>query len=217
MNRELETVLSEKIVAIVRGVYGEDVLRLAEALKEGGIRLMEITFDQASDPMKTVEAIRLLERNFVGEILPGAGTVMTKEQVTMACEAGAKYIISPNVDEGVISATKELGLLSMPGAMTPTEIAAAYGMGADIVKLFPASALGVSYLRAVKAPLSHIPIMAVGGIDENNAGDFIRAGAAGIGAGGKLVNKALIQDGKFDLITETAKKLSESVFAAANL
>ena len=214
MNETLSFILSQKIIAIVRGIYGEDILRLAEALLQGGIHLVEVTYDQTGDPEKTAKAIRDLRDHFRGDLLPGAGTVMNKEQVRVSCEAGAEYIISPNVSEEVIRETKRLGLLSFPGALTPTEIASAYDLGADVVKVFPASVLGPSYIKAVKAPLKHIPLMAVGGVNEQNAGDFIRAGAAGVGVGGNLVNKAFVQGGEFERITEIARKLRENVFQA---
>ena len=212
MNGNLDFVLSQKIIAIVRGVYGENILRLGEALLAGGIRMIEVTFDQTGDPEETAKAIRDLSAHFSGEILPGAGTVMNEAQVRLAKEAGAAYIISPNVEEAVIRETKKLGMLSFPGALTPTEIVHAHDLGADLVKIFPVSTLGASYIKAVKAPLKHIGVMAVGGVNEENAGEFIKAGAQGVGVGGNLVNRALVEAGRFDEITKTAGKLYDNVF-----
>ena len=135
----------------------------------------------------------------------GAGTVMTVEQVRQAAEAGAEYMISPNVDEAVIGETKRLGKVSIPGAMTPTEAAFAHKCGADIVKLFPAGLLGAAYIKAVKAPLKHIPVTAVGNVTVENCAEFIRAGAVGVGVGGSLVSATLVDEGKFDEITATAR------------
>ena len=114
-------------------------------------------------------------------------------------------MISPNVDEAVIRETKKLGKISIPGAMTPTEAAFAYKCGADIVKMFPAGVLGPAYIKAVKAPLKHIPLTAVGGISPENCVDFIKAGCVGVGCGGNLVSPKLVAEGKFDEITKVAQ------------
>lgn len=207
----LKCIKEKKIIAIVRSVYGDDALRLSEALHKGGISLIEVTFDQKGDIFRTAETIRSIHEHFGEDFLPGAGTVMTTEQVAVAEEAGAQYIISPNVSEAVIRETKKRGLISMPGAMTPSEIVTAHDLEADIVKVFPASVLGPSYIKAVRAPLGYIDLMAVGGVNEENAGEFIRAGAVGIGIGGNLVKKAFIDDGRFETIAEAAIKLCNSV------
>lgn len=209
-----EVIKEKKVIAIVRGVYGEEALRLSEALLLGGIRLIEVTFDQKGDPARTAETIRSIHEHFGESFLPGAGTVMTAEQTAMAQEAGAQYIISPNVSEEVIRETKKRGLISLPGAMTPSEIVKAHELGADFVKIFPASVLGPAYIKAVRAPLGHIDLMAVGGVNEENAGEFIKAGAIGVGVGGNLVSRAAIKEGRFDIITETAEKLCKNVAAA---
>ena len=130
--------------------------------------------------------------------------VREAEQVRLAKEAGAQYIISPNVSEAVIRETKALGLVSIPGAMTPTEIANAYAWGADIVKVFPAGVLGAAYIKAVRAPLNHIPMVAVGGVSPDNIADFIAVGCVGAGCGGNLVSKKIVEEGKFSEITRTA-------------
>ena len=208
----LKAVLENKIIAIVRGVYGDDVLRLSEALLQSGIRMIEVTYDQTGKAEYTADTIRLITEHFAGDVLAGAGTVMSAEQARIAKDAGARYIISPNVKEEVIRETKKLNMVSMPGALTPTEIAAAYEMGADVVKIFPASVLGPAYIKAVKAPLKHIPVMAVGGINEKNARDYIAAGAAGVGVGGNLVNRQWVSEGKFDEIGRIARELRENVF-----
>ena len=136
---------------------------------------------------------------------------MTAEQVRLAVKAGAQYIISPNVDEEVIKETKNLNKISIPGAFTPTETAYAYKLGADIVKLFPAGELGAGYIKAVKAPLKHIPVVAVGGVNPENCADFIKAGAIGVGCGGNLVSAKLVEEGRFDEITAVAKQYMEAL------
>ena len=205
----------EKIIAIVRGLKRESLLPLAQALLDGGISLIEVTFDQSHPELwgETCASIRALAEQFRGAILPGAGTVLNREQLLLAKEAGARYIISPDCNESVIRATKEQNLVSLPGAMTPTEIVRAYEAGADAVKVFPADHLGPSYFKAVRAPLSHIPLMAVGGVNAENAASFLAAGCVGVGVGGSLTNRNWIEAGEFDKITELAKRFRQAVEA----
>ena len=136
----------------------------------------------------------------------GAGTVTSLEMVELAKNAGARFIVSPDTNEAVIRATAAAGMVSMPGALTPTEIVTAHACGADFVKLFPAATQGIAYLKAITAPLNHIRLLAVGGVTEKNAADFLAAGAVGLGVGGNLVNKSWIASGEFDKITACAKE-----------
>lgn len=203
----------ERVIAILRGITGERCLRTAEALYQGGIRLMEITFDQ-TDPGKgqeAADAIASVSRAYQGRMLVGAGTVVTVEQAELAAKSGAQYIISPDTNPEVIRRTRELGMASIPGAATPTEILTAHWAGADFVKLFPAAALGCGYLKAVRAPLSHVKLLAVGGVDEDNVAGFLQAGATGAGVGGNLVNKRWIEEGAFDKIASAARRLVAAV------
>ena len=205
----IQNVLDKKIIAIIRGMDPEICVKLAEAFYRGGINMVEVTFNQAKPEefYKTADAIKAIREKFDGKIYVGAGTVITQEQLKMAAEAGAQYIISPSVDVEIIKKTVEMGLVSMPGAMTPTEIVTAYNAGADFVKVFPIGDLGASYMKAVKAPLSHIPMLAVGGVNPENVSEFIKAGAVGAGVGGNLTNKAWIAAGEYDKITEVAATL----------
>lgn len=207
MHTVMETVLKKRVITIVRGLAPEHMEGLAEALAKGGIGMMEVTFDQRNPQSwkDTAAAIHLLATRFAGVILPGAGTVLTPEQARMAHDAGAQYIISPNVDADVIGETRALGMASMPGALTPTEVVAAWQAGADAVKVFPAGSMGPEYIKALKAPLAHIPLMAVGGIAEETAADFMKAGAIGLGIGGSLVNHAWIAAGEWGKITAAAR------------
>ena len=125
--------------------------------------------------------------------------------IAIAREAGAQFIVSPNTDRPIIHAIKALGLLAFPGAMTPTEAQRAYAAGADAVKIFPAGALGPSYLKALASPLSHIPFLAVGGIDDTNIAGFLRAGAIGAGVGGNLVNREWIEREEWGKCTALAR------------
>lgn len=205
----LKKILEEKIVAIVRGMPREVVYNLAEAYSKGSLHCVEVTFDQTSEENRkvTLETIEMLSR--MEGMCVGAGTVMTVEQVRLAAQAGAKYIISPNTKENVIAETKKLGLISIPGAMTPSEIADAYEMGADIIKLFPTAFLGLNYVKNIKAPLKHIPIMATGGVTPANVADYIGAGCVAVGVGGKLVDKEAIAEGDFKKIEAVAKEYTD--------
>lgn len=207
-SRVLNLILEKKIITIVRGTYGDDLRKLAHALDDGGIRFMEVTFDQ-KDPdciAKTAGAISMLNAEFAGcDFYAGAGTVLTKEQVKAACDAGASYIISPNTNPEVIRYTKELGLVSIPGAMTPTEILLAHDCGADIVKLFPAATLGLRYVKDILAPISHVAIIATAGITEENFAEFLKLGLKGAGISGRLTDKKLIAARDWEEFTRRAK------------
>lgn len=211
----IDAIMNGRAIAIARGLEPDKLTRLAEALLAGGLSMMELTFDPSRPEnwRETCEGIAALSARFAGRMRVGAGTVLTVEQARMACEAGALYIISPDANPDVIRATREMDRVSIPGCMTPTEIASAQRAGADFVKLFPAGHLGPDYVRAVRAPLSHVKMLAVGGIDEGNAAAFIRAGCCGVGIGGRLVNKAWIAAGEFGKITACARACAEAVRA----
>lgn len=213
MNEIMERVRTGRLIAIVRGLDGRHIPGLAGALLAGGISMLEIAFDQTRPETwkETGEAIKSVSREFGGRILVGAGTVMTAKQLEVACDAGAGYIISPDVNTEIIRETKRLGLVSFPGAFTPTECVTAYNAGADAVKLFPAGRLGADYIKAIRAPLSHIPMLAVGGVSQKNAADFIKAGCIGLGVGGMLVNREWAANGEYDKITALAREYVKAV------
>lgn len=213
INDVIKCIEKEKLVVIVRGVKKENLIPLAEAMYEGGIRLLELTYSangSVSDE-ETAENIKTLAEHFKGRMYIGAGTVLTEKQVVLTKKAGGKFIISPDAFDKVIKKTKKLGLVSMPGAITPTEIQSAVRAGADFIKLFPMTNFGVSYLKAVKAPLSHVKFLAVGGVDENNMAEYLKAGICGFGVGSNIVKKDLVEKGDYKAITELAKKFVEVV------
>ena len=209
----LEYVRQRRVVAIVRGLSPEYIVRLAHAFEEGGIGLMEVTYNQRAPETwaATAKAIEAVAKEFGERVLAGAGTVITLEQVKMTYDAGGRYLVTPATQPEIIRAGKALGLGLYPGAFTPTEILAAYNAGADAVKVFPAGSVGPGYIKAVRAPLSHVPLMAVGGVNDKNAGDFIRAGCVGVGVGGNLVNREWIENGEWDRITDLAKAYIKAV------
>lgn len=209
----IKKVLDKKIIVIVRGVYGEDCVKLAHALYAGGIELMEVTFDQGKSDThsRTSDTIRQLVSCLGDRMTFGAGTVTSIEMLEQAKNAGAQFIVSPDTNEAVIKATVAGGMVSMPGAMTPTEIMMAHSYGADFVKVFPTSNLGTAYIKAIRGPINHVRLLAVGGVNEKNIGEFMKAGVNGIGVGGNLVNKAWIAECAFDRITALAKEFVENV------
>ena len=209
----IQQVLEHKIIAIVRGVAPDSMIKIANALYEGGVRLVEVTFNQ-KDPstwFQTAEAIRTIREEMGDKMLVGAGTVTSPELVQMAADAGAMYIISPDTDVEVIKKTRELGLVSMPGAYTATEAKQAHVAGADFVKLFPCIEGAPAYVKALSAPFNHIKFLAVGGVNADNAATFLQHGAVGLGVGSCLVNKKWVDAGQFELITAEAKKFVENI------
>ncbi len=209
MQRDIINAIKErKIIAIVRGVEPKKLVPLAKALYDGGIRLMEITYsaDGSVSDEETAAAVGVLANEFDGRMYIGSGTVLTREQVKRTYDVGGRFIISPNTDAEVIRYTKELGMISIPGALTPSEAEAANRAGADFVKLFPVTSMGTSYVKAIAAPLSHIKFLAVGGITPENIGEYLDIGVCGFGIGSNIINKEYIAQGNYEKITASAKE-----------
>lgn len=210
--REAETVrviTEEKLVMIVRGVPADQMIPLAEAMYRGGVRVMECTYDASgkTPDEETAATIGRLAKHFEGRMMIGAGTVIKESQVELTAKHGGRFIVSPDTNVAVIRKTKQLGLASLPGALTPSEATAAHNAGADFVKLFPITTMGSEYLKAVRAPLSHIKFLAVGGVRLENMPQFLAAGAAGFGMGVNDADKKAIAEGRFDLIEEKCRAL----------
>lgn len=205
------SVLDGRIIAIIRGFAPDVCLKLAEAYARGGIRLVEVTFNQKSPETwkDTAAAIRAIKERFSGSVRVGAGTVIAEEQLDMCEQAGGEYMITPNVNTALIRECVRRGLVAMPGALTPSEAVDAWEAGASFVKIFPAGSLGPAYVKAVRAPLSHIPFLAVGGISPDNVADFMRVGCVGAGVGGNLTNKEWIAAGEWSRIEDVARQLIE--------
>ena len=203
----IKSILNEKIIVIVRGLEKDSILDFAQAVYDGGIRLLEVTYNASNpdDDVKTAEMIKLLSEKFCGKMHIGAGTVLTEKQVELTKENGGAFIISPDTNPCVIKKTKELGLVSIPGALTPTEIQIAHTAGADFVKLFPITNMGPQYVKAVMAPLSHVKFLAVGGINENNISEYLGLGVCGFGIGSDIVDKNAIKIGNFEKIKNLAE------------
>ena len=204
------------LIVIVRGIKNEYLIDTAEAMYAGGVRVLEITYsaDGRVSDKDTADGIRALKAHFGDRMAIGAGTVLTTRQVELTAEAGGEFIISPDVNEEVIRATVAQGLVSIPGALTPTEVQTAHRAGADFVKLFPITSLGASYVKAIRAPLSHIRFLAVGGVDEHNMKDYLAAGVKGFGIGSSIVNKGMIEAGNFDGVTKLSRTYIEALAEA---
>lgn len=209
----IEAVKKEKIIAIIRGVESKKIIPLAKALYDGGIRLLEITYsaDGKTSDDETAKNIEMLVKKFDGKMFIGAGTVLTEKQVELTAQAGGRFIISPDVYEPVIRRTRELKMVSMPGALTPSEIRAAMRAGADFVKVFPTVSLGAAYIKAVKAPLSDVKLLAVGGVNDRNMAEFYKVGVCGFGIATNITDKKMIAENDFEGI----KKLAEKYVAVA--
>ena len=209
-NEIIKSIEDNKLIAILRGVPQEKLLPLVEALYKGGIRLLELTYsaDGKTSDEVTAQNIKMLSEHFEGKMFIGSGTVLTTKQVKLTYENGGCFIISPDTNENVIKETVNLGMVSIPGALTPTEITQAHSFGADFVKLFPITNLGSGYVKAVKAPLSHIKLLAVGGITTDNMHEYSSCGACGFGIGANLYKKELLENNDFDAIAEIAEKFA---------
>ena len=180
----LAHILENKLVSIIRGANPPDLLKIAAALHEGGVRTLEITLNSPGALASIAELARALD----GRMLVGAGTVLDPETARAALLAGARFIISPTLNKKTIRLTKRYGAVSIPGAYTATEILQAYEYGGDIIKVFPASAGGAGYFKDLAGPLPFIPLMPTGGVSLENIKDFAAAGAVAFGLGSALVD-----------------------------
>lgn len=204
----LSEIYKNKVVAIIRGSKPEDVLSIAKALKKGGIKLLEITLNSP----KALSVIEQVSDELGDEMIIGAGTVIDSETAKSALDCGAKFILSPTVDIETIKLTKRYGAISIPGAFTPTEILNAFEAGGDIIKVFPATSVGPSYIKDIHGPLPQIPLLPTGGINLDNIKDFNDAGAAGFGLGSALVNsKEIVTEKYLDNLTKKAVKFLDKL------
>ena len=201
----LNQILKSKIVAIVRGADPADVLRIADALQLGGVNILEVTLN-SPNALQVINALTGKMKN----MLIGAGTVLSAADAKASIEVGAKFIISPNVNVETIVATKKLGIVSIPGAYTATEVVTAHSSGGDIIKIFPAT--NAEYIKVLRGPLSHIPMMPTGGITPENISEFKKAGAVAFGIGTSLVDaKHKITREYLNRITENARKFMQAI------
>ena len=205
-------IIETGIIPVVRGGTIDNIVPIAQALKDGGIKVLEIT-------VETPGALAAIEKlvTEVSDIVVGAGTVLDPETARSAIMAGAKFIFSPIINIETIKMTKRYGSVSIPGAFTPTEIVTGFEHGADYIKVFPANVFGPKYIKDIHGPLPQIPLIATGGITINNTSDFIKAGAVGVGVGSSLVNtRKKLSDLYLSEIAETAAEYMKIIQKARN-
>jgi 2-dehydro-3-deoxyphosphogluconate aldolase/(4S)-4-hydroxy-2-oxoglutarate aldolase len=199
----LERVRAARVVAVVRAPDSEEAVRIAEALAAGGIRAIELTFTTPG-----AEAALAATRQRLGDgVLLGAGTITTPAQVDAASAAGADFLVSPHLNVALLESMLTTGALSVPGVLTPSEVVAARSAGAVLLKLFPASAVGTTYLKALYGPFPGLQVMVTGGVSPGTAREWLAAGAVAVGLGGELVPKELREARAWDKVSQNASRL----------
>ena len=194
--------IAEGLLPVIRVSSAKEAIDVADAIKEGGVSFLEITMTVQG----AIDVIKELTQKYRDEIIMGAGTILDPETGRAALLAGAQFIVSPTLNLDLIQLAHRYSAVVIPGAMTPTEILTAWNAGADMVKVFPAAQLGgPEYLKAIRGPLPQILLVPTGGVNLQNAGAFIKAGATALGVGGELVDKKAIKENKFNVITENAR------------
>jgi 2-dehydro-3-deoxyphosphogluconate aldolase/(4S)-4-hydroxy-2-oxoglutarate aldolase len=203
----LKRLKSLGLVAVLRGPDPETTVKMVEALAAGGVEGIEITFTTPD----ALGVVRTLDEQFGDKILLGMGTLTKPEQAEEAKAAGARYLVSPMLDDDLAQAMVDTGLLVAVGALTPTEVMRAYNLGSDIIKVFPGSLVGPGYLKSLRGPFPDVPLMPTGGVSRENVADWFAAGAIAVGAGSKLCPKPLAKAGRFAEITEIAQDFVKAV------
>lgn len=203
----LDGIIECGIVAVVRGTSDELIMKAIEAALDGGLNVVEVAFTVPN----ALEIIKRLVESVSDDVILGAGTVLTPEMAADAVDAGAQFIVSPNVNLATIEMAKSRGVPVFPGALTPTEVATAWQAGADMVKIFPANVMGPTYLKDLHGPFPQIKFMPTGGVNLNTARDYLENGAAALGVGGDLINRKLMEEGNFAEIASRARKFRQIV------
>jgi 2-dehydro-3-deoxyphosphogluconate aldolase/(4S)-4-hydroxy-2-oxoglutarate aldolase len=206
----LEKVKELGLLAVIRGPSAELTVKMVEALIAGGVLGIEITYSTPN----AEQVVRTLSKMFGSHIILGMGTLTKPEQTLSAKEAGANYLVSPVCEPGLVKSMVDSGLLTMAGALTPTEVLQAYNLGSDVVKIFPGSLGGPAYVKALKGPFPYIPMMPTGGVSANNVAEWFATGVVAVGAGSELCPPQLAKEGKFDEITRRAAEFVQVVKSA---
>lgn len=204
-----EDIRKKGIVAVIRNAKSEDIKLIVESLYNGGINIVEITMETPN----ALKLIKIISQEFKDDVIVGAGTVLDPETAKSAIMSGAQFIFSPTINEGTIRITKRYGIVSIPGALTPTEILNAYECGADIIKIFPAGSMGPNYIKGISGPLPHIPLMPTGGINLNNIKSYVENGSVAVGIGSSLVDTSKCMDE--DYLNEIKNRSIQFVEAVA--
>lgn len=198
------------LLAVIRGPSQDLTVQMVEALINGGVLGIEVTYSTPN----AEEVVRTLSKKYGDEILLGMGTLTRPEQAISAKEAGANFLVSPISERELVKAMVASGLATMAGAFTPTEVFQAYSLGTDVVKVFPGSLAGPSYIKALKGPFPYIPMMPTGGVNAGNVADWFAAGVVAVGAGSELCPPQLAKEGKFDEISRKAAEFVQVVKSA---
>ncbi len=208
-----ERIVESGVTAVLRGIDEDDIVPVAEAIHEGGVTALEVT----ADAKRCSEMIAAVDRAMEGsDAVVGAGTVMDAAAARNVIEAGAQFVLAPNLNEEVIEVCNREGVLVIPGVMTPTEAADAMEAGADLLKMFPASTVGPGHIGALQGPLGDVPIMPTGGVSAENVGDYFDAGAVAVGAGSALVDYDAIEREDWEGVRESAAAFVEAIEDARN-
>jgi len=211
--KDLQRIVDCGVVAIVRFHHSQELVGAAQAIKAGGVDVIEFT-------MTTPNALRMIEasaKEFGEEVLLGAGTVLDPETARAAILSGARFIVSPTLNPKLIELCHRYSAIVVPGALTPTEILTAWELGADLVKVFPAAAMGPGYIKDILAPLPQVKLLPTGGVSLDNVAQFIKAGATAVAAGGSLVDKSAVAERDFARLTDTARKFVTAIREARGL
>ncbi|WP_436928562.1 bifunctional 4-hydroxy-2-oxoglutarate aldolase/2-dehydro-3-deoxy-phosphogluconate aldolase [Halosimplex halobium] len=201
-------IVDSGVTAVLRGIDEDDIVPVAEAVHEGGVTALEVT----ADATRCSEMIADVDRAMEGtDAIVGAGTVMDAAAARNVIEAGAEFVLAPNLNEDVVDVCNREGVVCIPGVMTPTEAAEAMEAGADMLKMFPASTVGPGHIGALQGPLGDVPIMPTGGVSTDNVADYFEAGAVAVGAGSALVDYDAIERGDWDGVRESAAAFVEAV------
>jgi len=206
-----QRIVDSGVTAVLRGIDEDDIVPVAEAVHEGGVTALEVTADGKRASEKIAAIDRALEDT---DAMVGAGTVMDAAAARNVIEAGAQFVLAPNLNEDVIDVCNRAGVVAVPGVMTPTEADRAMAAGADMLKMFPASTVGPGHIGALRGPLGDIPIMPTGGVDTDNVADYFDAGAVAVGAGSALVDYEAIAAEDWDGVRESAAEFVAAVEAA---
>lgn len=206
----LEKVKELGLLAVIRGPSPELTVKMVEALVAGGVLGIEITYSTPN----AEEVVRTLSSTFGDSIVLGMGTLTRPEQAAQAKQAGANFLVSPICEPGLVKGMLASGLLTMAGALTPTEVFQAYDLGVDVVKVFPGSLGGPAYIKALKGPFPYIPMMPTGGVSAGNVAEWFKTGVVAVGAGSELCPPQLAKEGKFNEITKLAADFVQVVKAA---
>jgi 2-dehydro-3-deoxyphosphogluconate aldolase/(4S)-4-hydroxy-2-oxoglutarate aldolase len=198
------------VIAVVRAHSADAAVSTVDALVAGGVTGIEITYSTPDVP----RVLTTLAERHGEDIVLGAGTVLTPEQADEAAQAGARFLVSPGIDDEVARAMKATGATVMLGALTPTEVMRAVRLGADAVKVFPGSLVGPAYLKALRGPFGGVALMPTGGVSVDNVGEWLRSGAFAVGAGGELASAAAIRDERWDVIQANAERFFAALSAA---